>query len=781
MSTNEEASGYECSPHVESSDSDQPNVESEIESSESEDDIEDLNDGNESEFRSFIGADGIKYFVPNCDDKEKPQTNQHFPALEDAYLFYLNYGRTCGFDVNKSTEKSDKHKNMLAKYIECNRAGSPHHNKSKLLDENGVEGKKKRRKTTSRRCYCKAKIILKPAGHRGFVIMSFVEEHNHPLATGAARMFLRCNRNVSIDQQHFIMDCARAKIGATRSHAIAKELRGSYEDVGATVADFKNFSRDVKIRIGDHDAKMILAKFKLKKETSNNTFYYDYKVDKQGHLTGLFWTDVIGQANFDVFGDIVSFDPTFRTNRYNMVFVPFTGVDNHWKNVTFAAGLLAKENYKNFKWLLLAFNKAMGRVPPCVITDQCLAIKKALNRWWSKAKHRLCMWHIMNKLPSKVGPTLSSNKKFVENLKSAVYSDHLTPDEFEERWNAVISEYKLESNTWLTELFNIRDQWIPAYFSDIEMAGLLRTTSRSESSNFFFQHFHESGDTLVEFYSSFESAMDKQRLRYAENENRSEQIPTTDTTMSIEKDASKLYTLEIFYLVREEIKTACYHTTMQDMTKDNEKRHFKCKDDLLHDKIFEVSVRLSDNYVQCSCKFFNRKGYLCRHAFAALHQCSVKHIPAGFIKPRWSKNAIKRHSFLGSSQLKEICEARDRKKLKRTRAWFEFQDCMNQAGEDEDKLDSVLTGVQSINSLLAKNADDTPVQRGAHRADKFIVPVPESDVSVLNPNISRNKGCGRRIKSAREIAIETGNGRKCGRCNGSGHNVRTCTQNKEPV
>lgn len=85
-----------------------------------------------------------------------------------------------------------------------------------------------------------------------------------------------------------------------------------------------------------------------------------------------------------------------------MVFVPFTGVDNHWKNVTFAAGLLAKENYKNFKWLIITYNTAMGRVLSCVITDQCPAIKKALSNHWSSAKHKLCMWHIMNKLPGKV-------------------------------------------------------------------------------------------------------------------------------------------------------------------------------------------------------------------------------------------------------------------------------------------------------------------------------------------------------------------------------------------
>ena len=88
--------------------------------------------------------------------------------------------------------------------------------------------------------------------------------------------------------------------------------------------------------------------------------------------------------------------------RYNMVFVPFTGVDNHWKNVTFGASLIAKEDYKNFKWLINTFKRAMGHAPTCVITDQCPAIKKALQLNWPHTKHRLCMWHIMNKLPSKV-------------------------------------------------------------------------------------------------------------------------------------------------------------------------------------------------------------------------------------------------------------------------------------------------------------------------------------------------------------------------------------------
>ena len=43
---------------------------------------------------------------------------------------------------------------------------------------------------------------------------------------------------------------------------------GSYENVCATSTDFKNFKRDMRARIGPHDADMILDKFSGKYVTS---------------------------------------------------------------------------------------------------------------------------------------------------------------------------------------------------------------------------------------------------------------------------------------------------------------------------------------------------------------------------------------------------------------------------------------------------------------------------------------------------------------------------------
>ena len=77
----------------------------------------------------------------------------------------------------------------------------------------------------------------------------------------------------------------------------------------------------------------------------------------------------------------------------------------------------------------------------------------------------------------------------MEKLKKFIWSPILEIDEFERGWEAVIKEFKLEGNQWLSHMYDIRTSWIPAYFRDEPMFGLMRTTSRSESENFFLDNF----------------------------------------------------------------------------------------------------------------------------------------------------------------------------------------------------------------------------------------------------------------------------------------------------
>ncbi|KAK1369541.1 hypothetical protein POM88_035633 [Heracleum sosnowskyi] len=731
------------------------------------------------DFSYFKSPGGREFWTPKCEQPFTPYVNQFFTTIEQAYNFYLEYGRKSGFEVRKNEQKKDKFRNISHKYIRCSHTGTSDSKSSinSLVDDDS--NSKKRRRTASRRCQCDAKLILKNMGPSGYVVLSFIEDHNHPLLSKEGRKFMKCNRKLSFRHKSFMFGAGNVNIGPQRSFSMMKELYGSYENVGATATDFKNYYRDVKARIGKKDADLIIQKFKIKQELSKNSFYFEYNQDKDGHLTGLFWADAIGRRNYSVFGDALAFDATFRTNRYSMVFVPFTGVDNHWCNVTFAAALLEKEDFPNIQWAVKAFDKAMDHVPKCVITDQCAAIRKALEDVWKNVPHRLCMWHIMNKMSSKIGPTLASNKIFMGRLKSVVYADHFTIEEFEEGWKSVMEDYKLQDNAWLKDLYSIRSDWIPAYFNDIAMAGLLRTTSRSESSNSYFQNLHNRRDTLVQFYNRYESAIEKQRYLNSKNNTKSEFIPKPDTPLKIQKDDARLYTRALFNHVSEEIKGAWHFTTIKDMATVDGVRFLKIKDKLMKDHTFEVTVRLIDNHVECECKFFARTGYLCRHSFAALHQCEAVQIPRQFVLPRWTKGVERARDILGATEILKQCANDDRIKHKVSEMWFDFHSCIDCVRHDETKVDKMRAHVKTMKDDVQDS--ECATQPPINDIDYMYGVHPQESVVIQNPNISRNKGCGSRLKSGKEVAMNAQRDmrRTCSICNAkAGHNARSCPTKK---
>ncbi|KAI3765944.1 hypothetical protein L2E82_15991 [Cichorium intybus] len=132
-----------------------------------------------------------------------------------------------------------------------------------------------------------------------------------------------------------------------------------------------------------------------------------------------------------------------RTNKYDMVFVPFTAIDNHKRSITVGAGLLSNETIESYKWLLEAFLKAHKKEPTLVLTDQDAAIKQAVQDVLPRSKHRWCMWHIMKKLQKKVPNDFWMNSDFKKEFNKLVWNVYLEPEEFEMEWNVMIKKYKL--------------------------------------------------------------------------------------------------------------------------------------------------------------------------------------------------------------------------------------------------------------------------------------------------------------------------------------------------
>lgn len=122
--------------------------------------------------------------------------------------------------------------------------------------------------------------------------------------------------NTKIDYVHkkFVMDCAKAAIGPVKAFRLYKEFVGRYDEVGCARNDFKTVSREMKAFVDGVDAQMVLDKLRKKKELCS-AYTFDYEVDAEDKLTRLFWCDPISRRNYYLFGDVVSFDATYSTNR----------------------------------------------------------------------------------------------------------------------------------------------------------------------------------------------------------------------------------------------------------------------------------------------------------------------------------------------------------------------------------------------------------------------------------------------------------------------------------
>ncbi|XP_076890398.1 protein FAR1-RELATED SEQUENCE 5-like [Bidens hawaiensis] len=246
--------------------------------------------------------------------------------------------------------------------------------------------------------------------------------------------------------------------------------------------------------------------------------------------------------------------------RHDMIFVPFTGIDCHKKCVTFGAGLIHSETIDSYQWLLHTFLSAHGKQPRLVLTDQDPAMKQAISSVLNESTHRLCMWHITNKIPVKLKGEIQVNEEIRCRVNKLVWNVFIKPETFESRWHDLINEFNLSENKWLKDMFAIRESWVPAYFRDIPMCCLMKTTSRSESCNSQFKVYSSPGNNLVQFMNCFEMALNAQRHVQRELQNdTTTKTPPLETRLPIERHASYVYTITIFKEVQKEIAKGLYH------------------------------------------------------------------------------------------------------------------------------------------------------------------------------------------------------------------------------
>ncbi|XP_076936369.1 protein FAR1-RELATED SEQUENCE 5-like [Bidens hawaiensis] len=331
---------------------------------------------------------GTTYWKPKVPEEFVPVKDMEFETWDDAVNMSNTYADKSGFSMRLSTIKRVK-SSVTHRYMLCTRAGKP---KFQDFDSINTNFASTSRRSSSKAVCCNARLRLKPVPNTmRFKIYDFVDIHTHELIGPNAMEFTKKRRKIGYSERNFIHKLSLNKIGPNIAHNLQCSLKGGSHNVNGTKTDFQNATRDVRLFISDRDTQMIVAKFLVRStcQISRLQMIVDTK---------------LLEVNSGIYFGLTMFQNAtmMHSGRYGMIFVPFTGVDHHKKCVTFGAGLIYDETIESYKWLLDKFLKTHKKQPKLVLTDQDATVKQAVRAVFDQSIHRLCMWHIVKKIPLKV-------------------------------------------------------------------------------------------------------------------------------------------------------------------------------------------------------------------------------------------------------------------------------------------------------------------------------------------------------------------------------------------
>ncbi|XP_024164125.1 protein FAR-RED IMPAIRED RESPONSE 1-like [Rosa chinensis] len=243
-----------------------------------------------------------------------PSVEMSFDSIDEAYDYYRKYGKQLGFPVRKRTSR--KGDDGITKYItiSCGRAG-----KFKSKSSNSLKPH------PSVKTDCKTLIRLGKSLDGKWKINSTKLEHNHGLSLRKSRYF-PVNRELSssIKRRLELNDVAR--IGLNKSfNSIVVEAQG-YENVPFLEKDARNhIEKFRRLQLKKGDAIAIQTYF-LDLQAKNASFFYAIDINEKSRLRNLFWAYARSRAAYQEFGNVVTFDTTYLTNKYEIPFAPFVGV-----------------------------------------------------------------------------------------------------------------------------------------------------------------------------------------------------------------------------------------------------------------------------------------------------------------------------------------------------------------------------------------------------------------------------------------------------------------------
>nr|XP_045086337.1 protein FAR1-RELATED SEQUENCE 5-like [Aegilops tauschii subsp. strangulata] len=217
-----------------------------------------------------------------------------------------------------------------------------------------------------------------------------------------------------------------------------------------------------------------MLKYFQDKIVENPSFQYALQLDCQEDITNIFWADAKMMVDYAHFGDVVTFDTTFGTNKEYRPFGVFLGLNQFRETTVFGAALMFDETFASFQWLFNTFLVAHnGRQPRTIYTDQDIAMGKAVKDVFTEAYHGLCTFHIMQNAVKHLSPVKGEEKDEAEEKDegeekdedeephiltdfSACMYGYEDPAAFEEAF--VNMRCRMHKQTWFDSIYKLEEK-----------------------------------------------------------------------------------------------------------------------------------------------------------------------------------------------------------------------------------------------------------------------------------------------------------------------------------
>ncbi|KAK8575502.1 hypothetical protein V6N13_033259 [Hibiscus sabdariffa] len=562
-----------------------------------------------------------------------PYVGMVFKTDDDAFEYYANFARKSGFSIRKERSRLSPQLGIYKRDFVCYRSGFAPARK-KLSGEHHRDRK-------SVRCGCDAKMYLSKEvidGVSQWFVVQFSNVHNHELLEDDQVRLLPAYRKIHETDQERILLLSKAGFPI---HHIVKVLELEKGIQGRQLPflerDVRNFVQNRKKVVQENDALLnekrendtmeLLEACKATKEADQD-FVYDFTVDQNDKVENIAWSYGVAVNSYALFGDVIYFDTTYRSITYDMLFGAWFGINNNGQPVFFGCVLLQDETLRSFAWALQTLVHFMkGRCPQTILSDLDPRLRDAIRSELPSTKHVTSIWNILSKISSWFSLQLGSQYAEFKAEFDALYRLEST-ENFELRWNQIVTIFGLGSDKHITLLYNLRASWALSYVR-VYFLARMATMAYSKSVDFFLKGIFSAQSCLRGFFEQVGVAANLQ------NQPRQElQYMHTKTCLPIEEQSRQILTPFAFNALQHELIVSMQYAASEMSNGSYLVRHFRKIDG----ECLVIWI-LEDEQIHCSCKEFESSGILCRHSLRVLIDKNYFQLPDKYFLSRWRRGS----------------------------------------------------------------------------------------------------------------------------------------------